>query len=154
MIHQFDGPLDRLGNASLKVEIGVSGSQLRFLLEHGQAPPASVAALALIDTGSEEAIVGAEVVNQLGVCPKGTARVREAMSAPKDSGIYHLSLRFPEMKPELLIARITVLAGELEDPMYRLILGRSFLQQCDFRYRGYMKRLVLQVLPSRPEAGP
>jgi hypothetical protein len=93
----------------------------------------SVKVLALIDTGASTTAISGKVVKDLGLVPRGTAKVFTSSRRSEMRNEYDISLEFGK---DIYLQILRALEANLKDQTIHCLIGRDILQHGRFTYDG------------------
>ena len=133
-----DGP-------AIDLAVAVSGSWQRQLSAQGAVVPSPLTVRALIDTGADLSVVHPHVLQQLGVQPTGSIRIRRpgtgaGFRAASLSRV-QLSIGGPSRGARWISTRVAGVAPST--PIVLALIGRDVLEHCTLFYNGPRGELTL-----------
>jgi hypothetical protein len=126
-----DGPV-------LDLVIGVGQIRLRWLRSRATPAPPPVTARALIDTGSDLSVVHPQVLQQLGLQPTGSVKVRRPGTGVgfRPALLYDVQLALGGSGPDLTWISTRVVSVIPSEPTILALMGRDILARCTLFYNG------------------
>lgn len=146
-----DGKLVQLpGSAALQqrgpivqVSVTVEENIARTLAQQGQAVPAPITGLGLLDTGASVTCIDAEAAQQLGLPVIDVVTVSSASHSSTQQNVYPIQIEVTGFRIRLQCPR--AIGAELKCQGLLLLIGRDVLQICTVFYNGMAGQITLSI---------